>query len=174
MYRLRPQILQVFLCVVCRIISESLTSNPKIVQRAEEVADKFKLLNLKYSKVHIAVSHSRHGTDSDIPQIQSDIMDYVQLFRKHYPHKVYPKLHLLENHTVTWIQSYGFGMGLMGEQGGESTHKTFNQLQRRYRGMSDPVRRIGSMIRSHLTSTHPCINQSIIPSVKRRKLSSDV
>ena len=77
---------------------------------------------------------------------------------------------MLEDHTIHWIKTTGFGMGLMGEQGGESTHKTFNELKRRYRGMPDPVKRLSSMMKAHLTATHPQVSQHII-NPKRRKLS---
>ena len=31
-----------------------------------------------------------------------------------------PKLHMLEEHVVPWMKQWGFGLGFMGEQGGES------------------------------------------------------
>ena len=148
----------------------SLTSNPTIVNCARETAEKFKALNMKFSIVHTAISHSRYVPDSDLESIQATIIDYLAEYRAHYPNKMYPKLHMLEDHIIPWIRMTGFGMGLMGEQGGESAHKTFNELTRRYGGMPDPVKRLNSMMKAHLTATHPQVSQHII-NPKRRKLS---
>ena len=47
----------------------------------------------------------------------------------------------------------GFWMGHE-EHSGESTHKTFNELKRRYGGKPDPVKRLSSMMKAQLIATH--------------------
>ncbi len=36
--------------------------------------------------------------------------------------RITPKLHMLEDHTVAWIQKWGVGVGFHSEQGAESIH----------------------------------------------------
>ena len=54
-------------------------------------------------------------------------------YREELPHStVTPKLHMLEEHLVPWLQRWRVGFGLLGEQGAESIHARFNSLKRTY------------------------------------------
>jgi hypothetical protein len=61
----------------------------------------------------------------------------------------------------------GYGMGLMVEEGGESAHRVFNALKRTYGGIPDPIKRLNSMMKSHLLSTDPKVNQHVITPKRR-------
>ena len=47
-------------------------------------------------------------------------------------------MHMLEEHVVSWIQKWGVGFGLMGEQGAESIHAHFNSLSRTIKQLKKP------------------------------------
>jgi hypothetical protein len=56
------------------------------------------------------------------------LMDYYRLT---WPSaSITPKMHLLEAHVIQVIQKWGLGIGVYGEQGGESLHAEFNNLNR--------------------------------------------
>ena len=47
-----------------------------------------------------------------------------------FPHStLLPKMHTLEANVPDWIQKWGIGLGLMGEQGAESIHKSLNGIE---------------------------------------------
>ena len=56
--------------------------------------------------------------------------------------KLLPKMHFLEDHLLEWIKCYKVGMGLHGEQGGESLHATFNNLNRLHWNQQNPLKRL--------------------------------
>ena len=58
-----------------------------------------------------------------------DISDFMASFRRLCPEEsVFPKLHYLEDHLVSFIRKWLVGPGMMGEHGGESIHHLFNKL----------------------------------------------
>ena len=63
-------------------------------------------------------------------KIDSYLTYYRNLFDNERVMKLLPKMHFLEDHLLEWIKRYKVGMGLHGEQGGESLHATFNNLNR--------------------------------------------
>ena len=81
---------------------------------------------------------------------------------------VIPKMHMLEEHVVPWLEKWHVGFGLMGEQGAESIHKQFNSLSRTYSSMPERVERLKQMMVEHLLHAAPD-NESLRPLVKKRK-----
>lgn len=64
---------------------------------------------------------------------ESDIDNFLAYYRLTFPNSsVTPKLHMVEDHIVPFIQQWGIGIGMLGEQGAESIHARFNQLERTY------------------------------------------
>ena len=70
-------------------------------------------------------------------------------YRQYFPGKVIPKMHILEHHCLPFIENYGFGLGLMGEQGGEQLHASMTQFQQRMGGIRNPQKRLRSTIEAH-------------------------
>ena len=68
---------------------------------------------------------------------------------------VFPKLHMLEDHIVTFIQLWRVGLGMLGEQGAESIHTRFNQLEWTYASMRNGVERLKSMVAEHFRQVCP-------------------
>ena len=53
----------------------------------------------------------------------------MAVFRGTFPSAtVSPKMHMLEDHTLEWVNAHNVGFGLLGEQGAESIHARFNSL----------------------------------------------
>ena len=91
-------------------------------------------------------------------------------YRDTFPHaSVLPKMHILEEHVVPWIQKWHVGFGFMGEQGAESIHAYFNSLTRTYHSIPDKVDRLRSMMKEHLLHASPNLVVAQ-PSIKRRKM----
>ena len=97
--------------------AQSLTMNTDIRKQATSIAKKYRTLNCLYSKVHTSVSHSRAINEDEIEEAEESIKKYILKFRK-YCDVFTPKLHILEHHVIPWMEMYGYGMGLHGEQGG--------------------------------------------------------
>lgn len=90
-------------------------------------------------------------------------------YRLHFPGaSVLPKMHILEEHVVPWLQKWHVGFGLMGEQGAESIHAYFNSLTRTYQSIPDKVERLRCMMREHLLHSTPSLVSSA-PPIKKKK-----
>ena len=49
----------------------------------------------------------------------------------------------------------------MGEQGGESIHKTFNGLKRTMQNIRDPLKQLEAVVKQHFTDIQPEIIREI-------------
>ena len=97
-----------------------------------------------------------------------DISDFMASFRRLCPEEsVFPKLHYLEDHLVSFIRKWHVGPGMIGEHGGESIHHLFNKLAERYSSMPHAHSRLKHTLRQHLQSVNP--NLPDAPTRKRRK-----
>ena len=95
------------------------TKNINVIEEAERVQRRFNMINEAFSSVHEHISHGRPVDKNDFPSIQFQIAisNYTAMYRKMFPGKVFPKLHILEHHCLEWIKRFGFGMATHGEQG---------------------------------------------------------
>ena len=73
----------------------------------------------------------------------------------------------LEDHMVDWLSSHQAGCGLMGEQGAESIHATFNSLARTYSGIRDPKLKLKSIMKEHYLNISPHSSTAMPPPVRR-------
>ena len=69
--------------------------------------------------------------------IVGDIDTFVAYYRDTMKSSFFPKLHMLEDHTVPFIRQWRVGLGMLGEQGMEGIHARFNNLERTYSNMSN-------------------------------------
>ena len=77
---------------------------------------------------------------------------------------------MVEDHIVEFIRQWKVGLGLLAEQGAESIHTVFNQLERTYSSMPNKVERLKSMVTEHHRQTHPSlIGRQPPPPQKRKK-----
>ena len=98
------------------------------------------------------------------------IDNLLQYYRYTWPGEtVTPKMHLLEDHAVDFMERWGSSFGIYGEQGAESMHASFNAMKVNYRSMHKPVERLKAMLKEHYLRVHPK-SISIKPVPKKRKL----
>ena len=69
---------------------------------------------------------------------------------------------------VNFIKQWRVGLGLMGEQGAESIHTRFNQLERTYSNMRNEVDRLKAIMEEHFRQVCP-ENIARQPVPKRRR-----
>ena len=82
-----------------------------------------------------------------------------------------PKLHMVEDHIVDFLRQWKVGIGMLGEQGVESIHTTFNQLERTYSNMTNDVRRLKSMVTEDYRQICPDNIIRYPPPAKRKKIA---
>ena len=103
-----------------------------IIEKAALVQAKYHHLNQLFAEVHKTVGHSRPVSENNIRQADDHIQAYMTFLRKKFPDtSIIPKQHILENHVSAWMETWGFGMGLHGEQGGEQIHADINRMKHR-------------------------------------------
>ena len=76
---------------------------------------------------------------------------------------------LLEDHIIPWVKQWRVGCGLMGEQGAESLHATFNNSERSYNNMTNRVERLRVVLQNNHFKLLPCNTSLEPPPLKRRK-----
>ena len=81
-----------------------------------------------------------------------------------------PKLHMIEDHVVPFLQQWKVGLGMLGEQGAEGIHVHFNQLEQTYCNMANGVERLCAMVVDHFQQVCP-ENVALEPPVTTRKKS---
>ena len=96
----------------------------------------------------------------------------MAFYRQHFPNAtVLPKMHMLECHVPGWMEKWGVGLGLRGEQGAESIHTSFNSIEQSYWSMPNLVDRLFQIVQEHHRRIDPVL-QSMVPEPKRRKIHS--
>ena len=120
------------------------------------------LNNLVSSSIHI-LNHTEF-----VHIIGQAITTFMDAFRESFPKATVPvKMHLLEDHTVPWLQKWHVGFGLLGEQGAESIHAKFNALHRTYASIHEKLQHYQCVMKEHLMSIAPQ-NVAALP-VKTKK-----
>ena len=61
---------------------------------------------------------------------EAKIDKFMEFYRESFPEAtVTPKLHMMEDHIVPFLQKWKIGLGFLGEQGAESIHARFNSIR---------------------------------------------
>ena len=146
-----------------------------LLDHAVQLKDRYSNLFSSFMACRSIFSTCQVATDSLVRTLQDAITVFMHLVRREVTarHKktVTPKLHLLEQHTVSCIQHFGVCLGVLGEQGGEAIHHKFNQLKASLQNMPEDVDRLRVLVDQYLTSTIPTFN-SLCIQPKKRKSSS--
>ena len=80
----------------------------------------------------------------------------MEFYRERLPESsVLPKMHILEEHVLPFVQKWRVGCGFLGEQGAESIHAYFNKLNRTYRSIPDRVKRLKLEVVEHFLHISP-------------------
>ena len=148
-----------------------------LLGHAMQLKDRYSNLFSSYVACRCIFSTCQVATGSLVRTLQDAITVVMHLVRREVTarHKktVTPKLHLLEQHTVSCIQHFGVCLGVLGEQGGEAIHHKFNQLKASLQNMPEDVDRLRVLVDQYLTSTTSTFNSlSLCIQPKKRKSSS--
>ena len=82
----------------------------------------------------------------------------MQNYRDYFPGKtISPKMHILENHLLPFIKNFGFGFGLLSEQGGELLHASMVRFSTRASGIRNDIKRMKSIVESHHIQISPSL-----------------
>ncbi len=150
-------------------VVKTLTGNSDIIERAEQIAVKYKGFFKRYAKVYRLTSHSQYIHPSTLPQIQDAIDEFMAYYRSEFSNYSVPlKFHLLEDHAVEWFKRYPFGFGLLGEQGAESVHAVVNRLKVNFRAMRSDVKRLKTTMEEQHMKCAPQL-EGRIPERRRYK-----
>ncbi|GFO43533.1 hypothetical protein PoB_007003800 [Plakobranchus ocellatus] len=74
--------------------------------------------------------------------LQSYINTYKEQYRIHFPQNLIPKQHILEHHVIPHIKRFGFGVGLLGEQGTEASHQSISKITTRALGINEGLEKL--------------------------------
>ena len=132
------------------------------VQLSNEVAtvrDRYNTLFSLYGRCRKLFSHCNAMSPEEIQTLEDSIAEFLRHCREEIVHRnlghITPKLHLLEAHTVPAIRRLRVGLGLLAEQGSESIHARFNELDRNYHSIPNALKRLEAVAKQHVVSTLP-------------------
>ena len=148
---------------ICRTVvntSKDLVDSPEILLEAHIIQQTFDELNLRFSNVHQQIAHDRPVPAALLPRIEKSVDLCMAFFRRNFPDiQITPKQHILEKHCIEWIRTWGFGLSLMGEQGGEQLHATINALKRRAWAIRREDKQLEFIMNQHHTQVSPALRQ---------------
>ena len=131
-----------------------------IVEKAALVQAKFQHLNKLFAEVHKVVGHDRPVSCDDIVAADRSIEAYMKFNRRKFADRsVTPKQHILESHVSVWMQTWGFGMGFHGEQGGEQIHAVINRMKHRVLSVKNPAKKLKLIMTDHYLQVAPDLQQ---------------
>ena len=151
--------------LVCASICDSivtktneLTDDYSKRNTAGKISSQFMKLNQLYCSLHMDICHGNYIPPAEYDSIQKKLSDYLCFYRQCFPGKVIPKQHILEDHILPWINKWGVGLALHGEQGGESIHRRFNTLLSTHTGIRNELNKLMAIMRDHHTETSPAMS----------------
>ncbi|KAL9976703.1 hypothetical protein ACROYT_G014030 [Oculina patagonica] len=112
------------------IVDKTSEQCPGLTEEAKSIERKFHTLFTLFAKCHFSYNASAPMKDEEITTLAQDICTFTNYFREQFPQAtIPPKMHMLEDHVVSFIQKWHFPLGFFGEQGGESIHHEFVDLE---------------------------------------------
>ena len=82
-------------------------------------------------------------------------------------------MQILENHVLPFIKNFGFGFGLLSEQGGELLHASMVRFSARASGIRINTKRMKSIVQSHHIQNSPYL-RTFFPVKKERQKKDKV
>ncbi|GFR91920.1 amine oxidase [Elysia marginata] len=138
--------------------TQTLTSNPFLIDKANIIKITFNDLNKAFAAVHQAISHTKPINHSSLPDLQTAVDAYMTIYRRMFPRKVIPKQHILEKHCIPYIKKYKFGLGLLGEQGTENSHQLIANIEKqRAHGFTNELKKLHHILTAHLHHIAPAL-----------------
>ena len=131
-----------------------------IVEKAAHVQAKFQHLNQLFAEVHKVVGLYRPMSCDDIAAADRSIEAYMKFYRgKFADRSVIPKQHILESHASVWVQTWRFGTGFHGEQGGEQIYAIINRMKHRVWSIKNPAKKLKLIMTDHYLQVAPDLHE---------------
>lgn len=145
---------------------------PDLLPAALTIAERYSKLMTQYADCRAIFSSSAKVDGVKLADLGGKIEAFMVTARAEIVGRslghITPKLHLLERHVVTSIRRFGVGLGMLGEQGGESIHAEFNDLSTTFAHVVRDLDRLHMVVKQHCLSTLPQ-QLAKTPAVQRRQ-----
>ncbi|KAI8481626.1 hypothetical protein Bbelb_406270 [Branchiostoma belcheri] len=136
--------------------------------RARRVQEKYQKLFKLFATCHRLYSHARPMTEEEVCELDEAIKSLMAFYRETFPtSSITVKMHMLEDHVVDWIRTWGFGLGFHGEQGIEEIHAALNNVGRTTWGIANKTKQLQSLLYNHLIAVSPD-HKGGVPAPKKR------
>lgn len=160
---------------LCQAPVEVVSSrSPDLLSPTLAIADRYTKLMTLYADCREIFSCSKKVDASTLSTLEETIAQFMMTARTQIVQRsrghITPKLHLLEAHVVPSIRRFGVGLGMLGEQGGESIHAEFNLLSTTFDSVVREVDRLKMVVKQHCLSTLPQ-QLAKVPAVSHRQRS---
>lgn len=135
------------------------TEDSNVHKHATAIGKKYLKLNTLYFRVHRLLSHTKPVRLRDIPHMKNAISEYMSSYRGYFSMEkdVTPKQHILEAHCLPWMERWGLGLGIHGEQGIEEMHAEINRLKRRAWAMKNKGQQLCLLMKEQQTNASPVL-----------------
>lgn len=136
------------------------------------VAERYDKLMTQYADCRQIFSRSDAVDNKTLDDLDGKVQAFMATARREVVERsrgnITPKLHLLERHVVSSMRRFSVGLGLLGEQGGESIHAEFNSLKNTFSSVVRETDRMKMVVKQHCLSTLPR-ELAKVPTVKTSK-----
>eukprot|EP00117_Sycon_ciliatum_P028051 scpid34852/ scgid22633/ len=133
---LRPTVVTAITHAAIPIVSERC---PNLLPDVTAIAERYSKLLQKYAECSNIFSRNSTVGDDDLSKLDAAVKDFMCMCRTEIVARGYgnitPKLHLLEEHTITLMRTLRVGIGLLGEHGAESIHSALNNLDKSFKNI---------------------------------------
>ncbi|XP_041455390.1 uncharacterized protein LOC121408131 [Lytechinus variegatus] len=155
-----------------RCVAEHCPNDEDLKKMASETGAKYNQLFHLFGACHRGMNTGSFLCEDSIIQLADDIKSYMTFFRHNFPKEtVTPKQHILEQHTIPWLQQWKATLGFLGEQGGESVHCQVNTISRDLRGYHDALKLTLQSVRSQWVQSCPTTYNDYTKEVSSKKKS---
>ena len=146
---------------------------PSLLLDALLVADRFTKLMTLYADCREIFSSSNAVDATTLAELECRVKIFIAAARREVVQRsrghITPKLHLLESHVVSSIKRFGVGLGMLGEQGGESLHAEFNLLATTFSSVVRDLDRLKMIVHQHCMTTLPQQLAKVLATKHRRR-----
>ncbi|XP_057311202.1 uncharacterized protein LOC130649027 [Hydractinia symbiolongicarpus] len=160
-----------YLCDRIPEIVQNQCDDQVLYLECQETCKKFEQLFKLYGSCHSIFNSSCIMTQEMLSNLETSINQFMCYLRVNWP-SIYisPKLHILEDHVLDFVNKWRTGLGFYGEQGGESIYHDLHRMRINYSNIKNPVDRLKYIMKQHLLTTNPEA-QDLKPAAKKRKFT---
>ena len=157
------------------VVAERNNSCKQLQEEAKTVAMLFEKLFSNFAACHNHYSVAQKLSKDDISQLSKlihrleykqaqsfmyvhwfsltvdfNIQDSLAYYRESFPEtSITPNMHMLEDHTIPWLEQWQCRLGFHGEQGLKSGHAEFNSLKVTYQNIRDQAEKLRHLLKEH-------------------------